>query len=51
MGVVQVTVTIRNPVERDREWSGLFLVDTGATDSLVPRKHLEEVGIAPIGNS
>ena len=32
MGAVQVTVTIRNPADRDREWSGLFLVDTGATD-------------------
>ena len=50
MGATHVTVTIRNPADRNREWSGLFLVDTGATDSLVPRKHLEEVGIAPIGN-
>ena len=49
MGVVQVTVTIRNPAAREREWSGLFLVDTGATDSLVPRKHLEEIGLEPIG--
>ena len=47
MGAVQVTVTIRNPADRDREWSGLFLVDTGATDSLVPRKHLEAIGIEP----
>ncbi len=49
MGAVHVTVTIRNPAERDREWSGLFLVDTGATDSLVPRKQLEAVGIEAIG--
>ena len=49
MGAVQVTVTIRNPADRNREWSGLFLVDTGATDSLVPRKHLEEIGLQPIG--
>ena len=49
MGAVQVTVTIRNPADRDREWSGLFLVDTGATDSLVPRKHLQEIGLEPIG--
>ena len=49
MGAVQVTVTIRNPAEREREWSGLFLVDTGATDNLVPRKHLEEIGIIPRG--
>ncbi|MCY3569642.1 MAG: clan AA aspartic protease [Chloroflexi bacterium] len=49
MGVVQVTVTIRNPIERDREWSGLFLVDTGATDSLVPRKWLDSIGIPAVG--
>ena len=49
MGAVQVTVTIRNPADRNREWSGLFLVDTGATDSLVPRKHLEAIGLEPIG--
>ena len=49
MGAVQVTVTIRNPGDRTREWSGLFLVDTGATDSLVPRKHLEAIGVEPIG--
>ena len=49
MGAVQVTVTIRNPADRSREWSGLFLVDTGATDSLVPRKHLREIGLEPIG--
>ncbi len=50
MGAVHVTVTIRNPADRDREWSGLFLVDTGATDSLVPRKHLEAIGIEPRGH-
>lgn len=49
MGAVQVTVTIRNPADRNREWSGLFLVDTGATDSLVPRKHLEAIGLQAIG--
>jgi clan AA aspartic protease len=27
----------------------LFLVDTGATDSLVPRKHLEAIGLKPKG--
>ena len=40
MGATHVTVLIRNPAEPDRTWEGLFLVDTGATDSLVPRLHL-----------
>ncbi len=49
MGATQVTVTIRNPAEPERTWEGLFLVDTGATDSLVPRPHLEAIGLAPRG--
>ena len=49
MGATHVTVTIRNPAEPDRTWEGLFLVDTGATDSLVPRPHLEAIGLAPRG--
>ena len=49
MGATHVTVTIRNPAEPDRCWEGLFLVDTGATDSLVPRPHLEAIGLEPRG--
>ena len=49
MGATHVTVTIRNPAEPDRAWEGLFLVDTGATDSLVPRPHLEAIGLQPKG--
>ena len=49
MGATHVTVTIRNPAEPDRFWEGLFLVDTGATDSLVPRPHLEAIGLEPRG--
>ena len=47
MGATHVTVTIRNPADPDRAWEGLFLVDTGATDSLVPRPHLEAIGLRP----
>jgi len=47
MGATHVTVTIRNPADPDRGWEGLFLVDTGATDSLVPRPQLEAVGLEP----
>ncbi len=45
MGATHVTVTIRNPAMPDKFWEGLFLVDTGAIDSLVPRKHLETIGL------
>ena len=49
MGVTHVTGVIRNPAEPDRTWEGLFLVDTGAVDCLVPRQHLEAIGLAPKG--
>ncbi|MCY3805985.1 MAG: clan AA aspartic protease [bacterium] len=47
MGQTHVMVTVRNPREDDRCWEGRFLVDTGATDSLVPRRCLEAIGIEP----
>ena len=49
MGAVHVPVTVRNPAQRDQAWEGLFLVDTGATDCLVPRRHLESIGLVPEG--
>lgn len=50
MGATHVNVTVRNPADPDRTWEGRFLVDTGAMDSLVPRQHLEAIGIAPVGS-
>ena len=49
MGATQVTVTIRNPADTERSWEGLFLVDTGSFDCLVPGKALREIGIEPQG--
>lgn len=49
MGAIHVTVTIRNPADPSRSWDGLFLADTGATDSLVPRSCIAATGIAPEG--
>ena len=47
VGATYITVAIRNPAEPERVWEGEFLVDTGAVDTLVPRQHLEAIGIAP----
>jgi len=47
MGITQVTATVRNPAQPRKEWSGLFLVDTGAVDCMVPRKHLRALGLKP----
>ena len=49
MGATHVTVRITNPAAPDRFWEGLFLVDTGATDSLVPKPRLEAIGLKPEG--
>ena len=50
MGETRVDVTIRNPADPSRSWEGEFLVDTGATDSIVPRRHLEAIGLTPRGS-
>lgn len=50
MGTTHVTVTVKNPAARDRSWQGEFLVDTGAIESLIPRQHLEAIGVEPIGS-
>ena len=49
MGMTYVEVTVRNPAQRARAWTGAFLVDTGAIDSLAPRRTLEAIGLKPTG--
>ena len=49
MGLTHVDATIRNPANPARAWQGRFLVDTGAIDTLVPRQHLERIGVRPGG--
>lgn len=49
MGITHVDVTVRNPAQRARSWTGSFLVDTGAIDSLAPRRNLEAIGLVPTG--
>ncbi len=50
MGTTYVDVTIRNPAEPRRSWTGEFIVDTGAFDSLVPGGTLEAIGLQPRGS-
>jgi len=49
MSMPHITVTVRNLAQLDKSWDGLFLVDTGAIDCLVPAKHLREIGLEPRG--
>ena len=47
MGTTHVHVTIRNPADLSRSWEGRFLVDTGATESVVPGAALSGIGVLP----
>ena len=47
MGVTHVAVTVRNPTDSTLSWTGRFLVDTGAIESVVPASALAAVGIEP----
>lgn len=49
MGTTHVEVTVRNPRHPERTFTGIFLVDTGAYDSLVPADGAEVLGLEPIG--
>jgi hypothetical protein len=51
MGFVYVTVTLRVPGTRLDSYEGLFLVDSGAIDSMVPASELIAAGIQPVGKS
>lgn len=48
MGLTRVAVKIRAFGSND-SYQSQFLVDTGATDSLVPAIELQRIGIIPIG--
>ena len=50
MGLTHVTVTVQNTADITRAWEALFLVDTGATDSLAPESALRSIGIEPVGS-
>jgi clan AA aspartic protease len=49
MGLTQVTATIRSLRDPERTYSALFLVDTGAYDSVIPEEAAEALGVEPIG--
>ncbi len=51
MGLTKVTTTLRNIADHGRVFEGVFLVDTGATDSLAPADELERIGVAKEGKT
>lgn len=51
MGLIQVTVNLKAPGRESGGYEALFLVDTGATDSMAPASKLRAVGIEPVGKT
>ncbi len=49
MGVINVTVKLTSFGDIAKSYETLFLVDTGATDSLAPDEELKKIGIKPEG--
>ena len=49
MGTTRVTVTLRVPGTTGSCYEADFVVDTGATDCVVPASRLYDAGVQPIG--
>lgn len=47
MGITRVHLIIKNPSQPGRTFEGNFLVDSGATYTVVPKNILHELGIKP----
>jgi clan AA aspartic protease len=51
MGLTHVTVTLTSLSTANGAFEADFLVDTGATDSLVPAAELRRIGVQPVGST
>ena len=49
--MIHVTVGLKQPGAENITYEALFLVDTGATDSMAPGSELQRVGIRPVGKT
>ena len=49
MGLIHVTVALKNLGTPDGTYEAVFLVDTGATDCLAPASELRKIGLQPRG--
>lgn len=49
MGLIHVTVSLRETNKSRKKYEADFLVDTGATDSMAPSSRLKKAGIVPVG--
>lgn len=49
MGMTQVSLKVKNPRSPSKVFEGEFLVDSGATYTVVPESILKKLGIKPSG--
>lgn len=49
MGLTKVTAKLTPFARRGKSFEALFLVDTGATDSMAPAAELEKIGVVKVG--
>lgn len=49
MGVTEVTLKVKNPANPKKSFEGDFIVDSGATFTVVPKQELGKLGIKPKG--
>ena len=49
MAIMRVTATVRNPTNLDRVWQADFAAGADTVDCLAPRRHLESIGLTPLG--
>ena len=51
MGLTHVSVRVTVPGTSNGLYEAIFLVDTGATDSMAPASQLRKAGIQPVGRT
>lgn len=51
MGLTYVSVSLKIPGTANGGYEAVFLVDTGATDSMAPASQLAAAGIHPVGRT
>lgn len=49
LGLVYAETDVSNITDNTKSFSGSFLVDTGATDTVIPSDELEKIGIGRVG--
>ena len=50
MGLIHIPVSVRAPGRSSAPYEAIFLVDTGAMDSMAPSSDLEKAGVERIGH-